>query len=71
MATLPSHISTAVTVVVGDTIHDISAARANQAEVWAITTGGDSRDQLRDADAVFDWLSELPEQHERLRKTWT
>jgi phosphoglycolate phosphatase len=70
MATLPSHISRAVTVVVGDTIHDISAARANQAQVWAITTGGDSRDKLGDADAVFDCLSELPKQHQLLRQTW-
>jgi phosphoglycolate phosphatase-like HAD superfamily hydrolase len=50
-------------VVVGDTIHDISAARACGATVVAVATGADSRHALAHADAVFDTMAELPEWH--------
>jgi phosphoglycolate phosphatase-like HAD superfamily hydrolase len=50
-------------VVVGDTVHDIAAARANGATVVAVTTGSDSAEMLRDADAVFASLDELPAWH--------
>jgi phosphoglycolate phosphatase-like HAD superfamily hydrolase len=46
-------------VVVGDTIHDIAAARACAATVCAVTTGSDPRDALLEADAVFDSMEEL------------
>lgn len=46
-------------VVVGDTIHDISAARACNATVCAVTTGSDPREALLHADAVFDSMEEL------------
>jgi phosphoglycolate phosphatase-like HAD superfamily hydrolase len=69
IAALPGHISKPTTVVVGDTIHDISAAKANDAHVWAITTGGDSRESLSNADAVMDWMSELPSLHQQLWRT--
>ncbi len=46
-------------VVVGDTIHDIAAARACGATVCAVTTGSDPRDALTSADAVFDSMEEL------------
>ncbi|HEV7554198.1 MAG TPA: HAD family hydrolase [Kofleriaceae bacterium] len=51
-------------IVVGDTVHDIAAARANGATVVAVTTGSDSAEMLRDADAVFASLDELPAWHE-------
>ncbi|MDB4958676.1 MAG: Haloacid dehalogenase domain protein hydrolase [Myxococcales bacterium] len=50
-------------VVVGDTIHDIAAARACGATVCAVATGSDSADKLRDADVVFRTMSELPAWH--------
>ncbi len=50
-------------VVVGDTIHDISAARACGATVCAVATGGDSPATLAHADAVFATLAELPAWH--------
>ena len=50
-------------VVVGDTIHDISAARACKATICAVTTGSDTADALRDADVVFTSLHELPAWH--------
>ncbi len=50
-------------VVVGDTIHDISAARACGATVCAVTTGSDSAEALAHADVVFQSLSELPGWH--------
>jgi phosphoglycolate phosphatase-like HAD superfamily hydrolase len=50
-------------VVVGDTIHDIAAARACGATVCAVATGSDPADKLRDADAVFTSMSELPAWH--------
>ncbi|HUS33544.1 MAG TPA: HAD-IA family hydrolase [Kofleriaceae bacterium] len=50
-------------VVVGDTIYDIAAARACGATVCAVATGADPADKLRDADAVFQSMSELPAWH--------
>jgi phosphoglycolate phosphatase-like HAD superfamily hydrolase len=50
-------------IVVGDTIHDISAARACQATVVAVTTGADPADKLAHADAVMTSLAELPAWH--------
>lgn len=50
-------------IVVGDTIHDISAARAVGATVCAVATGSDTRDALAHADVVFDSLVELPAWH--------
>lgn len=50
-------------VVVGDTIHDIAAARACGATVCAVATGSDTADALAHADAVFATLAELPDWH--------
>src|SRR5207237_2249785 len=50
-------------IVVGDTIHDIAAARACGATVCAVATGADSADKLAHADAVFATLRELPAWH--------
>ena len=50
-------------VVVGDTVHDIAAARACGATACAVATGGEPRDQLAHADAVFASLAELPAWH--------
>ena len=50
-------------IVVGDTIHDISAARACGATVVAVATGADPADALRDADAVLATMAELPAWH--------
>lgn len=50
-------------IVVGDTIHDIAAARAVGATVCAVATGSDPRDALAHADVVFDSLAELPAWH--------
>ena len=50
-------------VVVGDTVHDIAAARACRATVCAVATGSDPADRLRDADAVFASMAELPAWH--------
>jgi phosphoglycolate phosphatase len=50
-------------VVVGDTIHDIAAARACNATVCAVATGTDPAERLGDADVVFASLSELPDWH--------
>ena len=50
-------------IVVGDTIHDISAARANGATVCAVATGSDSAEDLAHADVVFRSLAELPAWH--------
>ncbi len=48
-------------VVVGDTLHDISAARQCGVNVIAVTTGGPSRVELETGlpDAIIDCLSEL------------
>lgn len=51
-------------VVVGDTIHDIAAARACGATVCAVTTGSDPREALLSADAVFDSMEELMPWHQ-------
>ncbi len=53
-------------VVVGDTVHDVSAARACGARVVAVTTGSDDRATLEatGADAVLDGLGELCGWHE-------
>jgi len=50
-------------VVVGDTIHDIAAARACGATVCAVTTGSDPADKLAHADAVWTSMAELPAWH--------
>jgi phosphoglycolate phosphatase len=50
-------------IVVGDTIHDISAARACNATVVAVATGADPADALAHADAVFPDLRDLPAWH--------
>lgn len=52
-------------VVVGDTVHDIAAARACGATMCAVATGSDPADVLAHADAVFASLSELPAWHAR------
>lgn len=52
-------------IVVGDTIHDISAARACNATVCAVATGADAADKLSHADVVFASLAELPAWHAR------
>ena len=51
-------------VVVGDTIHDIAAARACGAKVVAVATGSDTADALRDADVVLTTMSDLPAWHD-------
>jgi len=53
-------------VVVGDTVHDITAARACNVRVVAVATGSGSRAELAaaGADAVLDTLAELPAWHE-------
>lgn len=50
-------------IVVGDTIHDISAARACGATVVAVATGADTADALAHADVVMATLEELPAWH--------
>lgn len=50
-------------VVVGDTIHDIAAARACGATVVAVATGSDPADALGHADAVLTSMAELPAWH--------
>jgi len=50
-------------IVVGDTIHDIAAARACGATVVAVATGADPADKLAHADAVLATLAELPAWH--------
>jgi phosphoglycolate phosphatase-like HAD superfamily hydrolase len=52
-------------VVVGDTLHDISAARACGALVVAVATGSDSRATLEAGvpDLVLDTLHDLPAWH--------
>jgi len=50
-------------IVVGDTIHDISAARACNATVCAVATGSDPAEALAHADVVFRSLTELPAWH--------
>ena len=50
-------------VVVGDTIHDISAARACSAIACAVATGSDPAEALAHADVVFASMAELPAWH--------
>lgn len=50
-------------VVVGDTIYDIAAARACGATVCAVATGSDPAERLREADVVFQSMTELPAWH--------
>jgi phosphoglycolate phosphatase len=50
-------------IVVGDTIHDIAAARACGATVCAVATGTDPASALGHADAVLASLHELPAWH--------
>lgn len=52
-------------VVVGDTVHDVAAARACGALCVAVTTGGDRRDTLEaaGADVVFDGLAPIVDWH--------
>jgi phosphoglycolate phosphatase-like HAD superfamily hydrolase len=52
-------------VVVGDTVHDIAAARACGATVCAVATGSDPADKLAHADAVWTSMAELPAWHAR------
>lgn len=53
-------------IVVGDTVHDITAARACGVMVLAVATGYTTRAELEvaGADAVFDTLAELPAWHD-------
>jgi len=55
--------ATGEVIVVGDTIHDISAARACSAVAVAVTTGADTAEQLAHADVVMASLAELPAWH--------
>jgi len=50
-------------IVVGDTIHDIAAARACGATVCAVATGADPAERLADADVVLRSMAELPAWH--------
>lgn len=50
-------------VVVGDTVHDIAAARACGAVACAVATGADQADALAHADVVFASMAELPAWH--------
>jgi phosphoglycolate phosphatase len=52
-------------VVIGDTLHDITAARACGARVIAVATGSASMETLAEAkpDALFETLEELPDWH--------
>ncbi len=51
-------------VVVGDTVHDIAAARACNAKVVAVATGSDTAEALRDADVVLTTMFELRTWHD-------
>jgi phosphoglycolate phosphatase-like HAD superfamily hydrolase len=50
-------------VVVGDTVHDISAARACGAIACAVATGSDPAPALLHADVVLTSMTELPAWH--------
>ncbi len=52
-------------VVVGDTVHDIRAARACDAIACAVATGSDPAEALGDADVVLTTMAELPAWHGR------
>lgn len=51
-------------VVVGDTVHDIAAARACNAKIVAVATGSDPAEALRDADVVLSSMFELRAWHD-------
>lgn len=55
-------------VVVGDTVHDVAAARACGVRVVAVTTGSGTRAELEaaGADVVLDELRALPAWHDRV-----
>ncbi len=59
LAGLPDAWPSARTVIVGDTPHDISCARAAGAAVVAVTTGAYTAEALTDADAVAAGSPEL------------
>lgn len=50
-------------IVVGDTTHDINAARACGAIACAVATGSDPAEALAHADVVFTSMAELPAWH--------
>ena len=50
-------------IVVGDTVHDIAAARACGAIAVAVATGADPAERLAHADVVLATLAELPAWH--------
>ena len=50
-------------VVVGDTVHDVAAARACGAIACAVATGSDPAEALGDADVVLATMTELPAWH--------
>jgi phosphoglycolate phosphatase-like HAD superfamily hydrolase len=50
-------------VVVGDTVHDISAAHACGAVACAVATGSDPAEALTHADVVLTSMAELPVWH--------
>jgi phosphoglycolate phosphatase-like HAD superfamily hydrolase len=50
-------------VVIGDTVHDIAAARACGATICAVATGADPASAHGDADAVLASMAELPAWH--------
>jgi phosphoglycolate phosphatase len=50
-------------IVVGDTIHDIAAARACNATAVAVATGADPAEALAHADVVLASMAELPAWH--------
>lgn len=54
-------------IVVGDTLHDITAARACGARVIAVATGSASKETLAEGkpDALFETLEELPAWHHK------
>lgn len=51
-------------IVVGDTIHDIAAARACGAKVVAVATGSDTAEALGAADVVLTSMHDLPAWHD-------
>ena len=58
-----ARVRVAEVIVVGDTIHDIAAARACGATVCAVATGSDPPEALAHADVVFRSMAELPAWH--------
>ena len=66
MASVARSVAGDTAVVVGDTVHDVAAARACGARVVAVTTGADDRATLEaaGADVVFDGLAPLCAWHQ-------